>query len=656
MLRAVLPDGGGPAPGVPVTLLDENDNPSGYWVSDQDGLVSMPRSDAASIRVRVGLRSEAPTVLATEALSREIVELPAPRTLLPAAAGERALSSRPRLSGGIDRPPPGEPPGQVLRFVRLAVLPVAAEAPAGAAALLPGAAPADEGGPVDFLDVAEPLGATLRYGALVETEQYWQSLGPVTGDLLYSVALAPGDDARVRVLDGRWPDQEQRPLAALARLIGAPAQVDALAGDDAAVPLEPLTLAPSTGPGGGLGAAALETLRYLGDRVARVSQVLRRRPLRVVEGAGEEPSATALRTLRNPTTDRVVTYHFYEPLERYRVTSRAAQIRPAVLVPFRLPNLATRAVVRQFGSILRRALLDRALDPDLQRMLEPAGGGAGGAQPPVSELRLIVERGPATPDLRQVWCFLHVDNTRYTVHFFPADAKAGVDAPTETPHWIGAIRLADFHQRPLQYPGRLSLQNGSAAMLVFQAVHIEGRIADSWTRLHTVADVVLPPQSQVRLASLSALADAPGVDPREARVLAHLAANLPYYSAAIIAAGDPALRYLALSRIQDPAGAGGGFALADIIENTVVTVVGNYLAFPLRSPEFAPPGLRSALEQYAGRGPRGGGGAPEETVVTIPMPGVWLSVHGAAAAEGESAAAQEDPRQLVRGGRGRVSL
>jgi len=240
----------------------------------------------------------------------------------------------------------------------------------------------------------------------------------------------------------------------------------------------------------------------------------------------------------------------------------------------------------------------------------------------VSELRLVIHRAPAehAPDLRQVWCFLHVDSTRYTVHFFPADPPpAGVSGPG-TPaasHWIGAIRLADFHQRPLSYPGSLALQNGSASMLAFSAVHIEGRVGESWVRLYTVRDLVLPAQAQVRLASLSTLTAAPGVDPGEGRLFAHLASHLPYYAGALIAGGDPGARYLALARLQDAAGR----PLADVVENRVAAVVGNYLAFPLRSPAAAPKPLQDALERYAARPAR----VAEEVVVTVPVPGVWIS-------------------------------
>src|SRR2546426_2521696 len=46
--------------------------------------------------------------------------------------------------------------------------------------------------------------------------------------------------------------------------------------------------------------------------------------------------------------------------------SRSPRARPVIFVPFRLPNVATPDVVRRFGYIFRRTLLDRGLLPDLR--------------------------------------------------------------------------------------------------------------------------------------------------------------------------------------------------------------------------------------------------------------------------------------------------
>jgi len=102
----------------------------------------------------------------------------------------------------------------------------------------------------------------------------------------------------------------------------------------------------------------------------------------------------------------------------------------------------------------------------------------------------------------------------------------------------------------------------------------------------------------------------------EQRVYAHIAAHLAYYSATIIAAGDPAERFFALAKLRDPR----GHPLTDLIENTVVDRVGNYVAFPLRSSDFTTPEWRSALAASAAQPAR----ASQEFSVTLPVPGVWL--------------------------------
>ncbi len=102
----------------------------------------------------------------------------------------------------------------------------------------------------------------------------------------------------------------------------------------------------------------------------------------------------------------------------------------------------------------------------------------------------------------------------------------------------------------------------------------------------------------------------------EQRVYAHIATHLPYYSATIIAAGDPAERFFALAKLHDPR----GHPLTDVIENIVVDRVGNYVAFPLRSVADTTPEWRSALTASPAQPPRG----PQEFTVTVPVPGVWL--------------------------------
>jgi len=464
IFRIVHQDTGKPAQGVPVTVLDETGNPAGYWVSESDGTVAIPRRDGPRVRLRVGLRNEEPIELATATLGDRTTDLAAPNWL-PVTSGpvERAAAPVPRPSE------PQEVPGHVLYFQRLAML--AEPSPA---------IPTSRESVADFFATPRDEATTLRYGALFEVEELWQSLGVQWGELLYSVSLTPGDEARLAVLDGRWRREvegRERPLQILARMVGTSMLGDLVTALRPELQLEPFTISDANLSGG-----ATDSVQMIRDRTERMSHALRRRPLGVVDAHADVPDSAALRTVKNTTRDRVVTFHFFEPLERFRVVVRTPRIRPVVFVPFRLPNVATPDVVRRFGYIFRRTLLDRGLVADLDKALqEPEGEG-----------------------------------------------------------------MARWH-----------------------------------------------------------------------RLLEHIEANLLYYSTAIIAAGDPAARHTALSKLRGPTGT----ALTDVVENTVVGRIGHAIALPLRSSALLPAEWRDAFDVYTARPPR----VSEEFNVTIPHPGVWVS-------------------------------
>jgi len=640
-LRVVQPGSHTPAAGVPVSLLDAAGNPAGYWVSDAQGLVPIPRIDAATVRLRVGLRSEEPLEIAVAMLEGGNAEVAAPSSLLPAptedqiaAVGARTLA--PVETVGHDL---------TLRFSRLAVLPLDDEGES------PGATPSSQS-PIDFFESPVPATRGVRYGALVELELYWQSLGYAAGDLLYTGTLAGGEELAFDVFDARWrwswgptraASRPARPVELIARLIAGSTLANALTTEDGALPLEPFTLPPSAN-GVGLSNAAVECVRELLERTGHAASTLRRRALRVSEAMGPSQTGAVRRVIKNPDPARPLGVHFFEPVERFRIGARAARVRPAVLIPFQLPNIATRALVQRFATPMRRVLLDRTLLPDLdwvigigRKPLEPD------VAPPVSELRIVVQTDPhAAPiDLRQVWCFLHADQTRYALHFFPADPPTepiqGL-APPKPTRWIGYIRAADFHQHPLKFPGHLALENGTRMVLSFAALHVEGRAGDSWKRLLSIRDFVLNKESQAHLASLAALAEVPGVDPRESRLLGHIAANLPYYAAALIAAGDPTLRYLALSKVVDK----DGRSLADMIENRVVGIVGNYIACPLRTANALPASMRDRFSGLPAIR------TPAEITITVPIPGLWLSQQPA----GHNGSAAPKSTELLPGDQG----
>src|SRR2546428_14146121 len=99
VFRIVHQDTGKPAQGVPVTVLDPGGSPAGYWVSEADGTVAIPRRDVAKVRLRVGLRNEEPIELITATLGTGPIDLAAPTWL-------------PRTPSGGSEPaaPPASPP------------------------------------------------------------------------------------------------------------------------------------------------------------------------------------------------------------------------------------------------------------------------------------------------------------------------------------------------------------------------------------------------------------------------------------------------------------------------------------------------------------------------------------------------------------------
>ena len=379
LFRIVHQDTGKPAQGVPVTVLEKSGNAAGYWVSDAEGIVAIPRRDTARLRIRVGLRSEDPIELTTATLADGPTPLAAPTQLPPSLSLSSERSTRdltpPAQAGPAPSPTRSaeqpELPGHVLYFQRLAMF---SDKLVSAAA---------SGGVADFFASPGDGPSAMRYGVLIDVEEYWQSLGVQWGELLYSVTLTPGDEAKLAVLDGRWRREvegRERPLQILARMVGTSMLGDLITALRPELQLDPLTLTePALEP------AAADTVHLIRDRTERMSHALRRRPLGVVDAPADAPATGAVRHVRNTTRDRLVTFHFFEPLERFKVIVRSPRARPVIFVPFRLPHVATPDVVRRFGYLFRRTLLDRGLLPELERVL----GGDTLATPDASRERLL---------------------------------------------------------------------------------------------------------------------------------------------------------------------------------------------------------------------------------------------------------------------------
>ena len=122
--RIVDQDTGAAVPGVPVTVLQEGGRGGGYWVSDGDGLVRVPKHDHARLRLRVGLRNEETIELDARSLPDDPIPLTAPRDLplargASAGAGTPAPDVAPAVNATAASALP--PPGHLIRFSRIGV-------------------------------------------------------------------------------------------------------------------------------------------------------------------------------------------------------------------------------------------------------------------------------------------------------------------------------------------------------------------------------------------------------------------------------------------------------------------------------------------------------------------------------------------------------
>src|SRR6267378_5127946 len=269
--RIVDQDTGAAVPGVPVSVLESGGRTGGYWVSDSDGLVRIPKHDQPRLRLRVGLRNEEAIEFDARSLPDDAIPLTAPRDI--SLAGTAAPSAPPAVASVASAAAHSQT-GHLMRFGRIGVRPQDRDIIAGQEETHSAAPPPDP--------------TSLRYGVLLEIELMWQSLGAQAGDTLYSISLGPGEEVKLAVSDGRWrksSDARERPLQIVAKMVGARQIGDGMD----AVPLGPC-VAPD------LASAAADTVTLLAERTARTCEALRRRALGVTELDGEKPTGGAHRS------------------------------------------------------------------------------------------------------------------------------------------------------------------------------------------------------------------------------------------------------------------------------------------------------------------------------------------------------------------------
>jgi hypothetical protein len=506
-----------------------------------------------------------------------------------------------------------------------------------------------------------PASAYPRFGAILEFRQDWWEAGYGLGDLLYSVPLAPCEETKIATVDWRRRDwatkqtalsesafqdttiQRDEAISETARMIADKTLHSSDVGGGASLSLGIISggLAGQISDMHSTTDATTTASRSINDKIHQVSNTIRNtRSFAIVETTQQEDSTVQSRVLRNHNHCHTVTFQYYQVLRHYLLATQLnAQPRPALFLPFKPINFTIDSV-RQYAYVLRRALLDPTLEPVLDMFLgvlpmplptpgypsptpgSPAAANPNGqAQDLVGELVtsafVTYQKPPAvgfsnsadTPGWPSDVKLVLNDQVKYasptspagvvpqTAHYQPAAINPPDDSPSLSS--INHIGIANRSEVDYYFDDLTitAVVNGNRHEILFQsAVDLKAG------RVLVLERAGGPAVSQSTSAAI------PGLD----RLLPHLNANSLYYTSALIAAGDSSLRYLLLASSTDAA----GNYFSDLVDNTVVGFIGNYVGFPLRDPNYLPAQYRTDVQVDLPK-------TRNERLITMPSPGVF---------------------------------
>ncbi|WP_419420870.1 hypothetical protein ACNVED_06115 [Legionella sp. D16C41] len=256
------------------------------------------------------------------------------------------------------------------------------------------------------IDISPTVSADFGFkapavGALLTFSQSWFAQGVTLGNLLHSVALAPGESTRIAVLD--WSrrtnatgeenitESEQltntsthnRAISEVQDAVASEAQTGfsrtngssttSAGGGGLGLSLGPLTL-------GGSGSSATTTSNAesfssssgtrnlaatMNQRVSDATQqaassVRDRRASIVKEVSEEEHQSVSTRILANYNHMHALTIQYFEVIEIYRVNVQLQQVERCLFVPMKLIEF-NRAIIERYQGVLANAALNRRI-------------------------------------------------------------------------------------------------------------------------------------------------------------------------------------------------------------------------------------------------------------------------------------------------------
>lgn len=261
------------------------------------------------------------------------------------------------------------------------------------------------------VDINPVVGATFGFtkpgiGALLTMAQSWYAQGVALGQLLHSVALAPGESTRLAMIDwsrrssGRQGEDvsESESLSnttehsrALSEVTGAVAQEaqsgfsesqaqssSEQSGEAGGFSLGPITLGASGGSAGsntkamsfssssGRRDLSASMTQNVVDRTQQHANAARNRRATVVKEISQtERDQVSSRVVTNYNHMHALSVQYYEVVQIYRVSVALSRIEKCLFIPMALVDFSKPDLVRRFKS----ALLAAALDPDAAALL-----------------------------------------------------------------------------------------------------------------------------------------------------------------------------------------------------------------------------------------------------------------------------------------------
>jgi alpha-D-ribose 1-methylphosphonate 5-triphosphate synthase subunit PhnG len=262
--------------------------------------------------------------------------------------------------------------------------------------------------PVDLAQVAGPEFGFKRpgIGALLTMSQSWYAQGVALGQLLHSVALAPGESTRIAMLDwsrrtvGKQSEdvteteafsnvtEHSRALSEVTSAVAQEAQSgfseshvassSQQGGSGFGFGLGPITTGNTSSKAGSMSDAmsfssssgrrelSAAMTQNVVDRTQQQANATRNRRATVVrEVSQEEHESVSTRVVTNYNHMHALSIQYYEVVQIYRVAVQLARIEKCLFLPMRLIDFKNAALVRMF----RKTLADAAVDPDARTLL-----------------------------------------------------------------------------------------------------------------------------------------------------------------------------------------------------------------------------------------------------------------------------------------------